>query len=176
MKKITLSIGLITFLALGILLGIALQTPPNILPSPLLNQAVPAFTLRTLETPTKTVTENLFKGQVSLLNVFATWCLACEHEHAFLMQIKNDIPLYGFLYKDDPVRAKKILRTYGNPYQTVMLDTQGLTAIDWGVYGTPETFLIDKHSVIRYKVIGELTPKEWQSKILPLVHQLQQER
>ncbi len=155
-----------------------LNLHPDIIPSPLINKPAPLFALPTLDNPKKIVTNHDFLHHITLLNVWASWCTTCADEHEFLIKLaKNtDIILYGFNYKDDLTNAKKWLAEYGNPYQIIVVDQQGLSAIDWGVYGTPETFLIDQQGIVRYKVIGSLTQEKWDRELWPLIKKIQKER
>lgn len=131
----------------------------NYVPSPLIGKAAPDFTLPRLEQPSVQVSKDSLLGHAYLLNVFASWCFACGEEHPVLMAHKNrlGIPLIGYNYKDEPAAARDWLQRHGNPYHEVIADRSGNTAIDFGVYGAPETFLVDARGVIRYKHIGPLT-------------------
>lgn len=131
----------------------------NYVPSPLIGKAAPEFTLPRLEQPDAQVSKTSLLGQPYLLNVFASWCFACGEEHPVLMAHKNrlGIPLIGYNYKDDPVDARGWLDRHGDPYHEVIVDRSGKTAIDFGIYGAPETFLVDADGMIRYKHIGPLT-------------------
>lgn len=173
MKALKYSFPLVLFLLIVGLLGYGLTLHPAEVPSPLISQSVPKFELPTLFDAKKNMTNKDFIGQVTLLNVWASWCSICAEEHPFLMQLaKEHVVLYGMNYKDDTDTAKMLLKKYGNPYKLIAVDSTGVTAIDWGVYGTPETFLIDKKGVIRYKQIGMMTPEAWEKTIKPLVTQL----
>ena len=157
-----------------ILLGLlfrGLGINPRWLPSALLDKPVPEFTLPLLNQPQASLSNRDFKGHMSLLNVWASWCVACRQEHPTLMRLarKNEVVIYGLNYKDTSRHAKHWLNNLGNPYKKVGVDGDGQTAINWGVYGTPETFLIDKQGIIRYKQIGPITAKLWQEKLLPLI-------
>lgn len=165
---------LITFLILIAFLWRGLYLDPRKLPSALINKPAPAFALPTLINPKIIFTKNDLLGHWSLLHVWATWCLTCQEEQPFLMDLARDrsIPIYAIDYKDDANTAKQWLHDHGNPYQLIGFDVHGDTGINWGVYGTPETFLIDKNGEIRYKVTGALTPEIWQTKILPMIKNL----
>lgn len=145
------------------------------LPSVLVGQPVPTFHLPKLDDPTQQMTHKEFQGKVSMLTVWATWCGACVHEHRALLAIADThaIPLYGLVYKDDRNEALRFLVNHGNPFVTNLLDDEGNTAIDWGVYGTPETYIIDQKGIIRYRHIGVLTMNDWVTTLQPLVQQLQ---
>lgn len=168
-------IPLIIFAVIISFLWKGLQKDPHELPSVLIGKAVPAFNYPSLMHAGKVVTEQQFKGHVSLLNVWATWCITCRAEHSVLMDIANSgaVMIYGLNYKDDPVAAKQWLKTYGNPYQDIIIDNRGTLAIDLGVYGSPETFIIDSHGIIRYKYIGAISPDVWRDKLLPEVKKWQ---
>jgi cytochrome c biogenesis protein CcmG/thiol:disulfide interchange protein DsbE len=163
------------FLILVLFLWRGLQLDPHKLPSSLLDKPIPEFRLPDLMAPGKLLSKQQFMGQVTLVNIWATWCTACQREHAVLLDIARSgkVKLYALDYKDDLQAAQNWLAQYGNPYQAIGFDKKGLIAIDWGVYGTPETFLVDKQGIIRYKHIGVLTKQVWQDKLLPLVERLQ---
>lgn len=173
MKKALLP--LIFFIVVISVLWRGLSLHPNKVPSPLINHPIPSFELPSLNG--KLVTNKDLLGKITLLNVWATWCMACEAEHAYLLDIAkhHDIQLIGYDYKDEQKSAVDWLKAQGNPYQVVLFDAEGKVAIDWGVYGTPETFLIDPHGIIRHKVIGPLTPDIWTSELLPIIEQIKQE-
>jgi len=134
---------------------------PREVPSPLIGKPAPAFDLPRLDTPGRHLTKADMLGQPDLVNVFASWCFACGQEHPVLMAWSSrfGIPLIGYNYKDKPADAKAWLARHGNPYHMVIADRSGRTAIDFGVYGAPETYLIDARGIIRYKHIGPLTPE-----------------
>lgn len=167
------SLPLIIFLLLVGLLGKGLFLNPTELPSPLVGKPAPAFTAPVLgQAGQKFSTEDM-KGQVWLLNAWASWCVACREEHPLLVQMhKFGIPLYGLAYKDTEEDALKVLETMGNPYIISADDADGRIGIDYGVYGVPETYLIDKQGIIRYKQIGPITPKDLEEKIIPLLKEL----
>lgn len=173
--KLRMILPLILFIGIVIVLWRGLQLHPNQVPSPLINKPAPAFSLTTLADQHRVITHKNLLGHVTLINVWATWCYACSEEHAFLLQLANNkhFVLIGLDYKDDPKAAKKWLQQQGNPYQEVMLDTDGASAIDWGVYGTPETFIIDQKGIIRYKHIGPITPDAWEHDLYPLIQTLE---
>jgi cytochrome c biogenesis protein CcmG/thiol:disulfide interchange protein DsbE len=168
---------LVIFLALAGLLYRGLSIDPRLVPSPLIGKAAPAFSLATLKDPSVTLSEADFKGQVSLLNVWATWCGACRAEHPVLVQLANSgaVPIYGLNYKDQRPEALRWLQQFGDPYRANAFDADGRVGIDWGVYGAPETFVIDKQGVIRHKHVGPLTQDVLLQEILPLVDQLRAE-
>lgn len=171
-------IPLIIFMVMAIFLAIGLTLKPREVPSPLINKASPAFTLPQLHETSKTLSQTDFIGKVSLLNVWASWCAACRQEHGFLLKLaqQNIVPIYGLNYKDQREDAKRWLIQYGgNPYVASAHDLNGRVGIDWGVYGVPETFVIDKKGTIRYKQIGPIDYQNWTETILPIVKQLQAE-
>jgi cytochrome c biogenesis protein CcmG, thiol:disulfide interchange protein DsbE len=149
--------------------GLALK--PEILPSALLGKPVPAFHLTNILAPSYPFTEQSLKGQVTLVNVWASWCYACEMEHPMLMEIKNryHIPIYGIDYKDDPVKTKTFLSELGNPYTVLGNDSTGDVAMDFGVYGTPETFIVDKQGMIIYRHVGVINRQVWEDELLPVI-------
>lgn len=166
------------FLAMAALLYRGLGIDPHFVPSPLVGKAAPTFSLPQLENPQATVSNADFQGQVSLLNVWATWCVSCRAEHPVLMQLAatGAVPIYGLNYKDERPLAMRWLEQFGDPYRANAFDADGRVGIDWGVYGTPETFLIDKRGVIRRKFTGPLTREIVQREVLPLVQQLKAEQ
>jgi cytochrome c biogenesis protein CcmG/thiol:disulfide interchange protein DsbE len=174
--KLRYLLPLFIFIIITSILWRGLGLHPNTIPSPFINKTVPIFSLPSLNDRTP-VTQNDFRGQVSLFNVWATWCYACAFEHDFLLDLSKNknIVLYGLNYKDDPLAAKKWLKAHGNPYHRIAVDRSGDTGINFGVYGTPETFIIDKKGVIRYKQIGPLTPEIWDHDIKPIIEKLQNE-
>ena len=166
---------ILIFVGLVILLWHSLQFDPHKLESVLIGKQAPAFQLHDLFDEQHELTEALFRHQVSLLHVWATWCPTCLVEHDIWMKIAEQSPasLYGLDYKDERAKAKEYLAQQGNPYKAVLFDVKGSVAIDWGVYGTPETFVIDKQGVIRYKHVGMVTDELWHQEILPLIEELQ---
>ena len=172
MKKFLIPIGL--FVLLGILLGYGLKLDPSKIPSPLLNKPLPAFSLPTLEDPKKLITNADLRGRVVMINVWASWCVACKQEHPLLLELARNkqIPIIGLNYKDARADAYKVLETEGNPYDTVIVDASGRTGIDWGVYGVPESFILDKEGVIAYKQIGPITPEVWEKTLWPRIQKL----
>ncbi len=174
--KIKTFIPLTVFLIIAIFLWRGLGQDPHKIPSPLKNKPLPHFHAVSLQTPEQTITNNDLIGYVILLNIFASWCLSCRAEHPTLMDIKQagTVKIYGVNYKDQRQTALQWLARFGNPYQKIIYDPKGQLGIDLGVYGTPETFVIDKKGVIRYKYIGPLSKAEWQAKVLPVVRRLEQ--
>ncbi|HET6631147.1 MAG TPA: DsbE family thiol:disulfide interchange protein [Rhodanobacteraceae bacterium] len=143
----------------------------NYVPSPLVGKAAPAFDLPRLQQPEQRVAKSDLLGHAYLLNVFASWCFACGEEHPVLMAHRGSlgVPLIGYNYKDVPDDARAWLARHGNPYSEVIVDRSGRTAIDFGIYGAPETFLVDAGGIIRYKHIGPLTPDIIADELMPAI-------
>lgn len=174
--KLSYTLPLMIFLVVALILYRGLHLHPTRVPSPLINKPAPTFNLPSLMTHQMSSNRD-FLNHVTLVNVWATWCVACAEEHAFLLSLAKDpsIVLYGFNYKDQPKTAITWLKEHGNPYKTIAVDQEGITAINWGVYGTPETFIIDKKGIIRYKQIGPLNAYAWEHTLKPIIKQLQGE-
>ena len=175
MKMLRWSIPLAVFVVLVAFLWVGLGHDPHEVPSPLIDKPAPAFKLLQLHDPDKTLAAEDLKGRVWLLNVWASWCVSCREEHPLLVEFArtNIVPVYGLNYKDKPDDALAWLKQFGDPYALSIVDRDGRVGIDYGVYGVPETFVIDKQGMIRYKQIGPITPEALQNKILPLVKELQ---
>jgi len=173
MNRFLLPLGI--FVLLAVFLGIGLTRDPREVPSPLIDKPAPAFTLQELHAPGKSLSVADLKGQVWLLNVWASWCVSCREEHPLLVELgrANVVPIYGLNYKDKPDAAMAWLGEMGNPYKASIVDGDGRVGIDYGVYGVPETFVIDREGIVRYKQIGPVTPQALKEKILPLVRKLQ---
>jgi cytochrome c biogenesis protein CcmG/thiol:disulfide interchange protein DsbE len=173
--KFRWSIPLAIFVVLVAFLWVGLGRDPREVPSPLIGKPAPQFRLAKLHSPDETISTGDLKGKVWLLNVWASWCVSCRQEHPLLMQLAkaNIVPVYGLDYKDDTGDGRRWLAQNGDPYVASIVDRDGRVGIDYGVYGVPETFLIDKAGVVRYKQIGPITPEALQQKILPLVRDLQ---
>jgi len=167
-------IPLVVFVVLVGFLAVGLNLKPREVPSPLIDKPAPAFSLARLDAPEQKLGLDDLKGQVWLLNVWASWCVACRQEHPLLVDLarQNVVPIYGLNYKDKRDDALAWLGRYGNPYIASLSDTEGLVGIDYGVYGVPETFVIDKAGTIRLKHIGPVTPEALRDTILPLVRKL----
>jgi cytochrome c biogenesis protein CcmG, thiol:disulfide interchange protein DsbE len=172
MKRFLLPLGI--FIGLLIFLGIGLRLNPREIPSPFIGKQAPAFQLVQLHEPEKTISPKDMEGQVWLLNVWASWCVSCRAEHPLLMDFakQNLVPLVGLNYKDGRDDGIKWLRDFGNPYMLSAFDNNGRVGIDYGVYGVPETFVIDKRGVIRMKYTGPVTPEALREKIIPLIKEL----
>ncbi|MDD5395056.1 MAG: DsbE family thiol:disulfide interchange protein [Thiothrix sp.] len=169
-------IPLAGFLLLLVLLAVGLNLNPREVPSPFIGKPAPSFTLPSLYGEASISPANL-KGEVWLLNVWASWCATCQQEHVMLEYLikRADIKAIGLNYKDQAGDAKRWLERLGNPFQSVVMDTDGKAGIEWGVYGTPETFIIDAQGVVRHKHIGALTEPVVQRELLPLIQQLRKE-
>jgi len=165
----------VIFMIVAVFLFVGLGLNPHEVPSPLVGKPAPAFSLPQLHEPDKQFSLQDMKGKVWLFNVWASWCTACEQEHPLFMEIsrRNLVPLYGMDYKDKREDGMAWLQQHGNPYTLVVSDAEGRVGIDYGVYGVPETYLIDKQGVIRYKHIGVVTERDLSETILPLVKELQ---
>lgn len=167
---------LLVFAGVTAFLAIGLTRDPRLVPSPLIGKTVPAFSLPPVRGRTLGLASANLKGEVSLVNVFASWCVACHDEHPLLMQIRRTaiVAIHGLNYKDQPADASRWLDEMGDPYTRTGADIDGRVAIDWGVYGVPETFVIDGEGVIAYKHIGAITPDVWADTLLPMIRKLRQ--
>lgn len=170
-------IPLVLFIIMAVFLALGLKLKPNEIPSPLLNKPAPTFSAPKLTDPAVKLSPTDMKGKVWLLNVWASWCVSCRAEHPVLNQMaqQQTAVLIGLNYKDDPEAAKKWLETLGNPYNDSVMDGDGRIGIDWGVYGVPETFVMDKQGVVRYKHTGPVTEDDVKTLFLPLISKLQAE-
>ena len=178
-QRLFLFAPLIIFIILVVLFWRGLSIDPSEMPSALLNKPVPAFDLRVIpsaDNPPGLVNANqeMLKGQVSLLNIWATWCLPCRQEHPFLNALKaQGVPIYGVNYKDSTEEAQRWLTELHNPYVFSVLDADGRLGLDLGVFGYPETYVVDKNGVIRYKHIGVVNQTVWDQVLAPIVKELQ---
>ena len=161
------------FLALALLFAFGLNPNRDIhaLPSPLIGKPAPLFNLTDVLDPARSVSNGELKGQVYVLNVWGTWCVACREEHEALLAIAREhvVPIVGLDYMDQRDKAQQWLKQLGNPYAAVAFDTDGRTAIDWGVYGAPETFLVDGQGKVLYKFISPMTAEVWDREFLPRI-------
>ena len=173
MFRFALPLGI--FALIVVFLGIGLKLDPREVPSPFIDKPAPGIDLPELFDPTRRITNQTFAGQVWVLNVWASWCVACRSEHPLFNDFvrRSDVPLVGLNYKDAGPDAKNWLRELGDPYDYIAVDLAGDTGIEWGVYGVPETFVIDREGIVRYKHIGPLEPSDMYDKLLPLVESLQ---
>ena len=165
----------VVFIIVAAFMYIGLGLNPHEVPSPLVGRAAPAFTLPQLQEPARQFSPQDMKGKVWLFNVWASWCAACENEHPIFMELarQNIVPIYGMDYKDKREDGEAWLRKHGNPYVLAVSDAEGRVGIDYGVYGVPETYVIDKQGIIRDKHIGGVSQQILDEKILPLVRELQ---
>jgi len=168
MKRFLLPLGI--FILLVAFLAVGLRLDPREVPSPLVGKPAPAFELPILQQPDKRFVPGDMRGKVWLLNVWASWCVSCRDEHPMLVALakRGVIPILGLNYKDKSDEATAWLKQFGNPYDLSVVDADGRIGIDYGVYGVPETYLIDAEGVIRYKQIGPITAAILEQKILPL--------
>lgn len=166
MKRLKLFIPLAVFLVMGVLLTIGLKLDPNDLPSALIGKPVPEFSLPSLQDPQQHITPETMQGKPYLLNVWATWCPSCKYEHPYLLKLaKMGIPIYGVNYKDDTEAARRLLEETGNPYLANAVDEEGSLIMALGVYGAPETFVVDAEGIIRYKLVGVVDEQVWTSEM-----------
>ncbi len=165
---------LAAFVVLVIFLGIGLTLNPRQVPSPLVDKPAPPFRLQQLYDTTKTLSSEENLGKVWMLNVWASWCVACRDEHPVLVELSKlgIVPIYGLNYKDQRDTAMQWLKQFGNPYEVSIVDADGKVGINYGVYGVPETYVIDKQGIIRYKHIGPVTVESLKNKIIPLIEEL----
>jgi len=175
MKQWKLLLPLAIFLVLVIVLGRGLSLDPREVPSPLLGKIAPPLTLPRLDDAEREFKREDLLGKVWMLNVWASWCVACREEHSELVALSKRglLPIYGLNYKDKREDGQAWLNNFGNPYLASAFDAKGRAGIDWGVYGVPETFVIDQQGIVRLKHIGPLTAEVIRTKIEPLLKQLQ---
>lgn len=166
------------FVVLVVFLGIGLNLDPREVPSPLIDKGAPAFDLPTVRNPEQSIGLADLQKEVSLFNVWASWCVSCRHEHPLLVELSRQgiVPIYGLNYKDSREDALRWLRTLGDPYRASAFDRDGRVGIDWGVYGVPETFVVDRKGIVRHKHTGPITRDAWQNTLLPLIRELQSEK
>ena len=172
--RLKFAIPLAIFFLLVAFFAVGLFRDPREVPSPFIGRAAPAFRLEQLREPQLAFAPEEMRGKVWLLNVWASWCVACQVEHPLLVQMAKQklVPIVGLNYKDKREDGLKWLARHGDPYVLSAYDIEGKAAIDYGVYGAPETFVIDKQGVIRYKQIGPITPEALEKKIKPLLKEL----
>ena len=163
--------------AIGALFWYGLSLNPSLVPSPLIGKPAPAFELPRLDDSAARVTHDALRGRVTMVHVWATWCVSCRGEHPVIMDLaaRGVLPIVGLNYRDDGDAARRWLAVLGDPYEFTLFDPAGGTAIDWGVYGTPETFIVDRDGIIRFKHVGPLTPELIDSHIVPLVERLRRD-
>jgi cytochrome c biogenesis protein CcmG/thiol:disulfide interchange protein DsbE len=174
MVRVRYLVPLAIFVALAGFFYVGLGLNPRDVPSPLIDKAAPTFNLSQLSNPQQSVSRDANLGKVWLLNVWASWCVSCRQEHPVLMQLSRtgEVPIIGLNYKDTRKEAMNWLNDFGNPYNVVGFDSDGRVGTDYGVYGVPETYIIDKQGVIRHKVTGPITPDILRNEVLPLVRKL----
>ena len=162
------------FLVLVGFLFVGLYKDPSLVPSPLIGKPVPTFAAKTLRDDDKIISNHDIQGGYALINVWATWCAACKQEHAALVYLANTlrVPIYGLNYKDDRASAINWLQQYGDPYIANIFDETGRIGIDFGVYGAPETFLVDANGIIQHKLVGVMTPDVWEQQFVPKIEQI----
>lgn len=175
--RLTYIVPVAIFVAVAGFFGYGLTLDPSRIPSVLIGEAAPNFSLPPVEGRKLGLSTSDLKGEVSLVNVFASWCTECRAEHPVLMRLREDgtVPIHGINYKDKPEDAREWLDGLGDPYTRIGADLDGRVAIDFGVYGVPETFVIDKAGRIVHKHIGAITPNDLRTEILPLVEELRQQ-
>ena len=174
-RSLALLVPLLAFIGVGVIFAIGLTRDPREIPSPIIGKAVPEFSLPAVQGRAQGLAAADLRGEVSIVNVFASWCTACRVEHPLLMEIRaaGAVPVHGLNYKDAPRDAAAWLDKLGDPYTRTGADVDGRVGIDWGVYGVPETFVIDRNGRIAYKHIGPITREAWDRKLLPLIRKLQ---
>lgn len=172
MKRVLLFLPLLVAVIVGVFLFAGIGKDPTKLDSALAGKPVPAFNLKDLKQPESTLDESLFQGDITLLNVWGTWCPACRDEHEDLMWIARDknVAIIGLNYKDNREDALVWLDMLGDPYRTVIYDPQGSLGFDLGVYGAPETFVIDASGVVRYRHVGVVNSEVWEQVLLPVIN------
>ena len=168
------ALPLVVFVLMVGLLGYGLRLDPKLVPSVLIDKPAPAFSLAMLEQPARQLSNADLLGQVWVLNVWASWCVACRAEHEVITDLarRNLVTVVGLNYKDDPLDAERWLQQFGNPYATSLVDRDGRVGIDWGVYGVPETFVMGADGKIRYKHIGPVTHESLEQEIVPVLREL----
>ena len=172
MKRLFLFLPLIVAVAVGVFLFAGIGKDPTKLESVLIGKPVPEFSLESLNDPERRLDTSLLKGEVSLLNVWAEWCPSCWDEHKYLMHLSKDkgVRIVGLNYKDEREAAFRFLNQLGNPYETIIFDPKGKLGFDLGVYGAPETFVIDADGVVRYRHVGVVNQKVWEQELLPVIN------
>ncbi len=176
MRRLIFVLPLVAFAAVAAWFAVGLTRDPTRVPSALIDQPIPAFELPPLPgSGVPGLSDEAIKGKVALVNVFASWCVPCKAEHPILMRLAEErrVPIYGINYKDAEQDARAWLDALGNPYTAIGHDLSGRVSIDWGVYGVPETFVIDRDGRIRHKHVGPITPQILQDEILPLIASLE---
>lgn len=176
MQRLKLFIPLGVFVVLALLFWRGLSLDPTAMPSSRVGDPMPAFNLPTVRDADAAITPEEFKGKVSLVNVWATWCAACRIEHPFLVKLAEEgVPIYGINYKDDVEEAKRWLAQLHDPYRLSVVDQDGRLGVDLGVFGAPETYVVDKQGVIRHRHVGVVDQRVWDEDLGPLFEQLEAE-
>ncbi|EQM78062.1 DsbE family thiol:disulfide interchange protein [Stutzerimonas stutzeri] len=176
MKRLLMLLPLAIFLIVAVFLYRGLFLDPTELPSALIGKPLPSFSLPSVEDSQRLITAEDIKGKPALVNVWATWCVACKVEHPVLNQLaKQGVTIYGVNYKDDNAAAQKWLREFHDPYQLNISDAQGSLGLDLGVYGAPETFIVDKQGIIRHKYVGVIDERVWREQLAALYQELMEE-
>ncbi|CAD7850667.1 MAG: Cytochrome c-type biogenesis protein CcmG/DsbE, thiol:disulfide oxidoreductase [Olavius algarvensis Gamma 3 endosymbiont] len=168
------ALPLAVFILMVGLLGYGLSLDPKVVPSPLIDKPAPVFSLPMLEDPARRLSTADMNGRIWVLNVWASWCVSCRAEHEVITKLagRNLVTVVGLNYKDKSDDATRWLEQFGNPYATSVIDIDGRVGIDWGVYGVPETFVIDADGMIKYKHIGPVTHESLEQKIMPILEEL----
>lgn len=174
MRSLTYLVPVILFAVIAVFLGRGLFLDPSKVPTALADKLVPAFDLPAVDENTESLSSEDLKGRISVLNIFASWCIPCRVEHPLLLELaaENSAAVHGINYKDRPEDARNWLNSLGDPYDRIGADRDGRAGIDLGVYGVPETFVIDEDGVIRYKHVGPITEKDMNKIIRPLIQKL----
>ncbi len=179
MKKLVFILPLVLFVILIGFFIVGLERDPRFIPSPFIGKPAPEFSLPHLQNEDQLITQADLEGEVSLVNFWATWCPTCRGEHDVLVEVarsNKNLAIYGIDYKDEKEDALSWLQQLGNPYRAVAFDQKGVTGLDWGVYGTPETFILDAQGIIRYKHVGAISWQDWKQILEPIVIELQTEQ
>ena len=174
MKALRYILPLVGFVVLAVFFAVGLSRDPREVPSPFIGKPAPAFSLEQLHRPERAFTPEEMKGKVWMLNVWASWCVSCRVEHPLLVELsrRGTVPIVGLNYKDKREDGVQWLAKFGDPYVLSAWDVEGKVGLDYGVYGVPETFVIDKQGVVRHKQIGPITPEALEKTILPLLRKL----
>ncbi len=176
LKRLKLFLPLGLFLVLGGFLLVGLRLDPQALPSALIDKPLPSFSLPALGQE-RVVDQGMVTGEVSLFNVWATWCVSCRIEHPFLTELAlNGLPIYGINYKDEDAEALRWLDELGDPYRLSIVDAEGSLGLDLGVYGAPETYVVDAAGVIRYRHVGVVNELVWAQTLKPIIDELRREQ
>lgn len=169
-------VPLIVFGAITLMLGVGLTLNTSQVKSPLVGKPAPEFQAPDLQSPKQSLRLDDIKGQVALINIWASWCTTCLQEQPYLMALSQQgVPIYGIDYKDERPKAKAWLNQYGNAYRAIGFDADGRIGLDWGVYGVPETYVLDRQGIIRHKYIGAITASSLHEELLPLIAKLRRE-